>query len=193
MRRTREAFMKRTTVLALALLFAVTARADVAQKPADEPLLFVAEMTGRNVAPAAVDTAAAARATGLLVGSRFIVHGSFTALSSALRDIAKTPDDPGVHLHPGAAGETTKYFFGLKVRLNADERSGIFFGETTLTDAQRAMLLASRMYIDIHTVKNGPGEVRDQWRPLAAEKAQAILARSADHAKAAVVAGGPCH
>jgi hypothetical protein len=184
--------MKRTAVLVLVLLAAITAKADVTQKTSDEPLLFVADMTGKNVAPAAVDTPAAARATGLLAGSRFIVHGSFTALSSQLRDIAKTPDDPGVHLHPGAAGEVTKYFFGLKVRLNADERSGIFFGETTLTDEQRARLLSARMYIDIHTVKNGPGEVRDQWRPLDAAKAKELLARMSAH-DSSPAAAGLCH
>jgi len=185
--------MKRTGVLTLILLAAMTARADVAQSVSSEPLLFVAEMAGANVAPAAIETQATAKATGVLVGSRFIIHGSFIALSSPLRDIAKKPDDPGVHLHPGAAGEVTKYLYGLKVRLNADERSGIFFGETTLTDEQRAMLLSARMYIDIHTVKNGPGEVRDQWRAIEAGKAKEMLARMGVRTKGAAAAPGVCH
>ena len=184
--------MKRTVVLTLVLLGAMTARADVAQTTAAEPMLFVAELAGRNVAPAAVQTVATGKATGLLVGSRFIVHGSFTGLSSELRDIAKLPDDPGVHLHPGAAGEVNKYFHGLQVRLNADERSGIFFGETTLNEEQRARLLDARLYIDVHTVKNGPGEIRDQWRAADKAKAKELLALMGGHVTTTPPAGA-CH
>lgn len=141
-----------------------------------EVLHFVADMRGEHVAPAAVTTTAAGRASGVLVGNRFTVHGSFTGLSSALRDIAKTPDDPGIHLHRGAPGETTPYFFGLRVQLQADERSGIFYGTAQLTDEQRALLLSERMYVDVHTVQHGPGEVRDQWRPVSAAGAASALA-----------------
>lgn len=184
--------MKRTVVLTLVLLGAMTARADVAQTTAAEPMLFVADLAGKNVAPAAVNTAATGKATALLVGSRFIVHGSFTGLSSELRDIAKLPDDPGVHLHPGAAGEVNKYFHGLQVRLNTDQRSGIFFGETTLNEEQRARLLDARLYIDVHTVKNGPGEIRDQWRAADPAKAKALLALMGGHV-AATPGGEACH
>jgi hypothetical protein len=168
--------MKRAPFLALFLLVAFAARADVAPATGQEPLVFVADLAGKNVAPAAISTAASGKATAILLGSRFIVHGSFAGLSSPLRDIEKTPDDPGVHLHPGAAGEVNKYFHGLQVRLNADERSGIFFGETTLNDDQRALLLSSRLYVDVHTVTNGPGEIRDQWRALDPAKAKEVLA-----------------
>jgi hypothetical protein len=184
--------MTRTVVLTLVLLGAMTARADVAQTTAAEPMLFVAELAGKNVAPAAVDTAATGKATALLVGSRFIVHGSFAGLSSELRDIAKLPDDPGVHLHPGAVGEVNTYFHGLQVRLNADERSGIFFGETTLNEEQRTRLLDARLYIDVHTVKNGPGEIRDQWRAADPAKAKALLALLGGHITTTASAGS-CH
>ena len=146
----------------------------VSQQP--QALMFVADLQGKFVAPGAVETAATAKATGVLIGNRFTVHGSFSGLSSALRDIEKKPDDPGVHLHRGAAGETTPYFHGLQVRLNADGRSGVFFGVATLDQAQVELLLASRTYVDIHTVKYGPGEVRDQWRPLDPIAARAAYA-----------------
>lgn len=167
----------RTILAAIVLAFAA-AGAGHAQTRNEQALMFVADMQGRFVAPAAVETSATARATGMLVGNRFTVHGSFTALSSALRDAVKTPNDPGVHLHQGAAGVATKYFHGLQVKLNADERSGIFYGVATLTDEQKRTLLASESYIDIHTVKFGPGEVRDQWRPLDPAAAAKLLAAS---------------
>jgi hypothetical protein len=164
----------RLILVMMAMAFAGTA-AGHPQAGNETALMFVADMQGRFVAPAPVDTAAASRATGVLIGNQFTVHGSFTGLSSALRDIAKKPDDPGVHLHRGAPGVTTPYFHGLQVKLNADERSGIFYGVAILTDEQKKALLATESYIDIHTVKFGPGEVRDQWRPLDAAAAASRL------------------
>lgn len=164
----------RMLLATLALGAAITGGGD-AQTTAAEPLIFVADMQGRFVAPA-VETAASARASAVLIGSRFTVHGSFTALSSALRDINKMPEDPGVHLHRGAPGITTPYFHGLQVTLNDDERSGIFHGIATLTDEQKQAVLGGDAYVDIHTVTFGPGEVRGQWRPLDAETAARLLA-----------------
>lgn len=155
-----------------------------------EPLTFVADLQGRFVAPAAVDTAATAKAVGMLAGNQFTVHGSFSGLSSPMRDLEKTPNDPGVHLHRGAPGITTPYFHGLQVRFNADGRSGIFFGVATLTDDQKKALLASEAYVDIHTVKFGPGEVRDQWRPLDKAEAARLLAELGD---APEIASRACH
>lgn len=162
-----------------------------AQARGADALVFAADMQGRFVAPAPVDTAATAKATGVLIGHRFTVHGSFSALSSPLRDLEKTPDDPGVHLHRGAPGITTPYFHGLRVTLNADGRSGIFWGTATLTDEQRRALLAGESYVDIHTVMFGPGEVRDQWRPVDPDAAAALLATLAGPPEPA--AGAACH
>src|SRR5688572_16780676 len=164
------------------------------QTAGEQPLMFVADLTGKLVAPEAVTTVATAKASAVLVGNRFTVHGSFSGLSSPLRDIEKKPDDPGVHLHRGRPGEVTPYFHGLQVRLNADERSGIFFGTATLDADQLKRLLANETYVDIHTVKNGPGEVRDQWRPLdkmAAAQLRASLDRQ--YASAQPLVSGSCH
>jgi len=164
------------------------------QTASEPPLIFVADLRGQVVAPAAVETAATAKATGVLVGNRFTVHGSFSGLSSPLRDIEKKPDDPGVHLHRGAPGETTPYFHGLQVRLNADERSGIFYGTATLDADQLKRLLSDETYVDIHTVKHGPGEVRDQWRPLDKTAAGILRASLEGHnASATQLATGTCH
>jgi hypothetical protein len=173
-------------------MIALNGRVDVALQPGAAPLLFIADLSGKNVAPAPITTRASGKATAVLVGSRFIVHGSFIGLSSPLRDIEKTPDDPGVHLHPGAAGEVTKYFHGLQVRLNDDGRSGIFFGETTLNDEQRRMLVSASLYVDVHTVTNGPGEIRDQWRAADPAAAKELLALLGGHRHSGIHAGA-CH
>ena len=177
-------------VLAALVVAAVALPGGVRDQSDAGALVFVADMQGRFVAPSAVETTATAKATGVLIGNRFTVHGSFAGLSSSLRDIVAKPNDPGVHLHQGAVGLTSRYFHGLQVTLNADERSGIFYGVATLTDEQKKALLATDAYIDIHTVTFGPGEVRDQWRPLdpaaAAKRLAALGAASAP-------AAGSCH
>jgi hypothetical protein len=185
----------RSALLALLLIVAATGFGH-SQISSGEVLMFVADLRGQLVAPAAVETAATAKATGALVGNRFTVHGSFSGLSSPLRDIIQKPNDPGVHLHRGAVGETSPYFHGLQVMLNADQRSGIFFGTATLSDEQRKALLATQTYVDIHTAKNGPGEVRDQWRPLdpvAAASKLAALERQPAEVMAGVIPARTCH
>jgi CHRD domain len=180
--------------IVLSVLVLVAATSSGRSQTPDQALTFVADLRGQLVAPAPVETAATAKATGVLVGNRFTVHGSFSGLSSPLRDLEKKPDDPGVHLHRGAPGETSPYFHGLQVRLNADQRSGIFFGTATLDEDQLKRLLANETYVDIHTVKHGPGELRDQWRPL--EKAAAAQLRASiekQYASAQPLATGTCH
>ena len=63
------------------------------------------------------------------------------------------PERSGVHLHDGAAGEVTKYFLGLRVTLNADERSGIYFRDVTVRPISGHGCSRRTMYIDEHTVK----------------------------------------
>ena len=183
--------MKRILLSVLVLVGATSSGR--AQTP-EQALMFVADLRGQLVAPARVETTATAKATAVLIGNHFTVHGSFSGLSSPLRDIEKKPDDPGVHLHRGAPGETSPYFHGLQVRLNADERSGIFFGTVILDPDQLKRLLANETYVDIHTVKHGPGEVRDQWRPLDKKAAAQLRAAIDKHdASARPLASATCH
>jgi hypothetical protein len=61
-----------------------------------------------------------------------------------------------------------------------------------LNEEQRARLLDARLYIDVHTVKNGPGEIRDQWRAADKAKAKELLALMGAHVTATPAAGA-CH
>lgn len=185
----------RSIWLTTVLVVASTTGIGHSQAAGEQLLLFTADLRGQHVAPDSVETGASGRASAVLVGTKFTVHGSFAGLSSGLRDIETKPDDPGIHLHRGAPGETSPYFQGLRARLNADERSGIFFGTATLDPEQVALLLSNRMYVDIHTVKHGPGELRDQWRPLdpvaAARLTRALEARHQSGQER--MATGSCH
>ncbi|RFA25757.1 hypothetical protein CAI21_18505 [Alkalilimnicola ehrlichii] len=140
-----------------------------------KPIHFEAELENEHVVEGAPETGATGRASAVLVGNELTVHGSFHGLSSQLRDIEADPENPGVHIHPGAAGEAYSYIYGMPVDLGADERSGIFYGRFELSDEEVALLLDERLYVDIHTVDYGPGEVRDQLRPVEPEEARKRL------------------
>lgn len=125
---------------------------------------FEADLRGSNVAPDPVSTDARGRVQALLKGNTLTVVGSFSSLSSELRDLDETPENPGIHIHPGAAGETNSYLFGLAADLNPGRRSGVFYGTFDLNDEQRGRLLRGEIYVDIHTKQFRPGEVRDQLK-----------------------------
>ena len=64
----------------------------------------------------------------------------------------------------------------------------------TLDEDQLKRLLANETYVDIHTVKHGPGELRDQWRPL--DKTAAAQFRASiekQYASAQPLGSGNCH
>jgi hypothetical protein len=78
---------------------------------------------------------------------------------------------------------------------DADERSGIFYGSAKLDAAHLKLLLSNRTYVDIDTVKHGPGEVRDQWRPLdptAAAKLRSVI-EARPPSDRSRMASGSCH
>jgi len=143
------------------------------------PLAFTAEMVPEEVVTGSPEegSRAQAQATLILTGNTLHVHGAFTGLSSQLRDIEETPDNPGIHLHPGARGEENSYIYGLEASLNEDKRSGTFTGTFELTQEEMVLLLDDRLYLDIHTVEFDPGEVRGQIDPADREEADRRLER----------------
>lgn len=148
----------------LALL--VTLLLGIPTTSADESDLFRAVMIGANVAPEPVNTQASAKATAVLTGRVLTVHGSFQGLSGNLRDLIETPEDPGIHIHPGASGETAPYLYGLAAELAPDGHSGIFRGRFELAAGEVRKLREGRLYLDIHTSRHEDGEVRGQLLPL---------------------------
>lgn len=149
----------------LAALVALVAIATATASIVQQPERFEAMLEGRNVAPEPVDTGATGAAVALLSGHTLVVAGSFTGLSSTLRDRDDDPERAGVHVHPGAADETNPYVFSLRTRLADGGRSGVFWGTLRLSDEQVAKLREGRIYLDVHTTRHEDGEIRDQLRP----------------------------
>lgn len=142
------------------------------QAPTPEPIVVTTVMTvmsgGEVVPPVAVGSTATATAT--LTGSNLVVTGEFSDLEGTLRDFTVDPvDDPNlnarltsaVHIHMGPFGENGPFQFPLTVT-TSDGLSGTFVGDFMLSDAQVEAFTTDRLYYDIHTAANRPGELRGQ-------------------------------
>jgi len=164
-------------LLLMCCLAAVACSTKDVKTATEEVYTFSANLVPENVVTGNPEEES--KATGgarlTLMGSELTVTGEFMDLSSALRDLEDQPDNPGVHIHPGAEGEENSYLYGLEVKLHEDGRSGTFFGTFNLSDEEIALLLDQRMYLDVHTVKFDPGEIRDQIRPFPEEELETYL------------------
>lgn len=132
----------------------------VACGPAGETVtpdaIVTAELAGENEVPA-VATTGSGEATATLTGSTLVVDGSFDGLMSDLVVIAGS----SAHIHQAAAGSNGGVVFGLDV-VSTDQRSGTLSGEFDLTEAEREAFLDGELYVNVHTVGNGSGELRAQ-------------------------------
>lgn len=127
---------------------------------------YVAVMTAKETVPPA-STSAFGSAGAALIGNRFVIRGDFSGLTSPLRDFATDPVNPpnpnvnsGIHVHRGEPSKNGPFQYALTVQPRADERSGRFLGEYTLTDEQLQALSNGTLYMDLHTKQNRAGELR---------------------------------
>lgn len=127
---------------------------------------YVAVMSGNAVAPSA-STYAFGAAGAALVGNRLVIRGDYSGLTSPLRDYATDPVNPpnpnitsGIHVHRGEPSKNGPFQYALTVAPGADQRSGRFMGEYTLTDEQLQALSNGTLYMDLHTQQNRAGELR---------------------------------
>lgn len=120
-------------------------------------------LDGESVVPGPVDSPATGRFSAFLEGVELTVGGEFSGLRSELRDQEDDLLDPGIHIHPGAAGEEGEsYILALIADIDGDEGSGRFAGSFELDDAELELLRAENLFVDIHTVEFEDGEVRGQ-------------------------------
>jgi CHRD domain len=138
-----------------------------ASMPGTTIVRYVAVMTGNGVAPSPASTYAFGAAGAALMGNRLVIRGDFSGLSSPLRDFAADPVSPpnpnvnsGIHVHRGEPGKNGPFQYALTVQPGADQLSGRFMGEYTLTEEQLQALSNGTLYMDLHTKQNRGGELR---------------------------------
>ncbi|WP_347708816.1 CHRD domain-containing protein [Meiothermus sp. CFH 77666] len=128
-------------------------------------------LSGVEVVPNPVNTAALAVVRLELSGFTLTVQGAVANLSGPFRDYARDPvDDPAlnarltsaVHIHRGARGQNGPLLQALKVTSAPDGKSGTFSDrlELSLDDLNR--LYRGELYFDIHTAAFRAGELRGQ-------------------------------
>ena len=135
--------------------------------PAVSAQTLTAALSGDNEVPA-VTTEATGLAFALVYDGAdgtdtdtVVVGGSFSGLESDYNAAV------GSHLHGGAAGENGPVRYPLSPTLDADNRGGTFEPQNntlivreTFADSLREGLV----YVNVHTVDNGSGEIRGQLR-----------------------------
>ncbi len=141
-----------TYTFALLLIGGMTVHTLHAQNAGGGAIIsFNGTLAGANEVPP-VAPAGSGTFTGTLDVSTLTlsVSGSYSGMTSAVT---------GSHVHDGAAGSNGGVIISLT---NTGGTDGTFSGMGVLTAAQIVDLLNNGLYVNIHTVNNGPGEIRDQ-------------------------------
>jgi hypothetical protein len=132
-----------------------------------KPTRYFAILSGKDIVPSSVSTSATGAVGAALIENRLVLRGSFSNLSSPLRDYATDPLVPpnpnitsGVHVHRGAPSENGPFQYALTVNSEANGLGGNLKGEYTLTAEQLQSLNTGSLYIDLHTKTFRAGELR---------------------------------
>lgn len=140
---------------------------EMAPMPAAKIVRYVAVMSGNNIAPSSASTTAFGSAGAALIGDRLVIRGDYSGLTSPLRDYATDPLNPpnpkitsGIHVHRGEPSKNGPFQYALTVQPGANQLSGRFMGEYTLTEEQLQALSNGTLYMDLHTKQNRAGELR---------------------------------
>lgn len=125
-----------------------------------------------NVVPNSPNTNARGAVGAVLVGDRLVVRGSFSDLTSQMRDYATDPVNPpntnitsAFHIHMGPSTENGPFQYALDVAPDGTGRSGSATGEYMLTAEQVQALQNGMLYSDLHTIDNRGGELRGILMP----------------------------
>ncbi|SMO72811.1 CHRD domain-containing protein [Gracilimonas mengyeensis] len=119
---------------------------------------FFAQLSGSAEQPS-VATDAMGAAVLEVHEETLVVTGSFAGLESDFNS------NVGSHLHLGHAGQNGGVEVTLSVDLDAEMRAGVYAAENnmyTLSTDQKAELFARNMYVNVHSVDIGSGEIRGQ-------------------------------
>jgi hypothetical protein len=129
-------------------------------------LALRAHLSGANEVPA-VMTGATGELALELKEDTLIVSGTFQGLESDLNVNILG----GAHIHQGVAGRNGGVLFVLNSELDTSLQAGVFAADSNrfvLDSTQKAALLSRGLYVNIHTLENGGGELRGQILPQGA-------------------------
>jgi glucose/arabinose dehydrogenase/plastocyanin/Cu/Zn superoxide dismutase len=120
---------------------------------------FTARLSGAFERPNPVTTSGSGSATLSLDGNTLVFNITFSGLSS---------DVVGAHIHGPSSidGRGPVTLDLMPYHIGPASTQGAISGTAVITDAQKAMLLASQTYINVHTVNHNGGEIRGHITPV---------------------------
>ncbi|MCB0632526.1 MAG: CHRD domain-containing protein [Saprospiraceae bacterium] len=125
---------------------------------------FRAHLSGSNENPAVTSLASGVVMAELMADDRLVISGAFSGLESKMA----LNTAGGAHIHRAMAGMNGPVMFRLFVNPRGDLRSGAFRADRNankLSPAQVTALYNRGMYVNIHSLINGSGEIRGQLLP----------------------------
>jgi hypothetical protein len=125
---------------------------------------FRAHLSGSNENPAVTSLASGVIIAELMANDELIVSGAFAGLESKMALNTRG----GAHIHRGMAGMNGPIVVRLFVNPRGDLRSGAFRADrntSALSAAQITALYNRGMYVNIHSLEHGGGEIRGQLLP----------------------------
>jgi hypothetical protein len=149
--------------------------------------VFSASLSGHNEA-LPIATMASGTINAAINGNELTVSGFFDNLSSKV-DVNIVG---GAHLHAGYAGENGPVLYPLTIEFDQDSLGGAFIAEDNvfeLSDEELELLQGRQVYVNIHTLNFGGGELRGQLTPSAAVEKYSMSLLGSNEAPQAITAG----
>jgi glucose/arabinose dehydrogenase len=181
------------SALALLVGFPILVGAATFAQEKPEAFIFYATLSGDHVAPP-VETEGSGTVIAVLVGNDLTVTGVFQDLGSSLRGsgvsvrmgVAPPGDEGPLELLP--AEQRIRDAPSALVLPATGRTSGTLVGVFTLTDEQVQQLRLGLFYVQLHTVRNGSGEIRGQ---LVNEELMALAYPWRTHWQSSTIADAP--
>ena len=98
-----------------------------------------------------------AGATGAFTGTAVELENDRARLTWRLTFSKLSGKATAAHIHAGKLGKAGRVLVALCGPCRSGQR-----GNTSMTDAQLGSIRAGRTYVNVHTAKNAPGEIRGQ-------------------------------
>jgi len=101
----------------------------------------------------------------------FSLEGNVLSFNIRYAGLSSTANNAHIH-GPASTSQSAGVLIPLvPSHVGALDTNGVFTGSLMITEAQRALILACKTYVNIHTVTQGGGEIRGQIAPVAMQVA----------------------
>ena len=109
----------------------------------------------------------------------FALEGNVLSFNIRYSDLTSVANNAHIH-GPASSSQSAGVLIDLvPSHVGAFSTNGVFTGSLLVSDAHRALILAGKTYVNIHTVNFGGGEIRGQIAPVAMQLTLSSMANPA--------------